>query len=105
MSERHPTTIGEFVLRVAERFGLPVVVLGILLWMVKDTATTLHGTVVLPMVKAHTEFLGATQAAITEISHSQSQQAETMQELAAGSREIKELLMSGRASAATSKSE
>ena len=96
MSERTPPTTAEFVLRVAERFGIPVVLLGFLLWMARDTAIGIHGSVVVPMVKAHTEFLDATQSALTEIGQAQAQQAATLEGLAESSREIKSILTSGR---------
>lgn len=89
MSERQPLTHTEAALRVAERFGVPVVLLAVLLWLLRDAAVTLHGTVVVPIVKSHTEFLDSTRETLEEIGKSQQQQAATMQELAVGQSEIK----------------
>lgn len=90
MSDESPSSIAEVALRVAERFGLPVVLLAVVLWLIRDAAVSLHGTVVIPIVKSHTEFLQATQETLGEIGLSQMQQARTMQELAAGQREIQQ---------------
>jgi hypothetical protein len=43
-----------------------------------------------PVVKSHTEFLQATQETLNEIGMSQMQQARTLQEIAAGQREIQQ---------------
>lgn len=90
MSDESPSSIAEVALRVAERFGLPVVLLAVVLWLIRDAAVSLHGTVVIPIVKSHTEFLDATRETLNEIGMSQMQQARTMQELAAGQREIQQ---------------
>lgn len=86
------TSTTEVALRVAERFGVPVVLLAVVLWLLRDAAISLHGTVVLPVVKSHTEFLDATRETLNEIGMSQMQQARTMQELAAGQREIQQAM-------------
>lgn len=90
MSDASTSTVAEVALRVAERFGLPVVILAVVLWLIRDAAVSLHGTVVVPIVRSHTEFLEATQETLGEISLSQMQQAQTMQEIAAGQREIQQ---------------
>jgi hypothetical protein len=90
MSDDSPSSIAEVALRVAERFGLPVVLLAVVLWLIRDAAISLHGTVMVPVVKSHTEFLQATQETLNEIGMSQMQQARTMQEIAAGQREIQQ---------------
>jgi hypothetical protein len=90
MSDDSSSSIAEVALRVAERFGLPVVLLAVVLWLIRDAAISLHGTVMVPVVKSHTEFLQATQETLNEIGMSQMQQARTMQEIAAGQREIQQ---------------
>jgi hypothetical protein len=90
MSDEPAPSIAEIALRVAERFGLPVVLLAVVLWLIRDAAISIHGTVVVPVVKSHTEFLDATRETLNEIGMSQTQQAKTMQELAAGQREIQQ---------------
>jgi hypothetical protein len=91
-SEKQVGTL-DFFLRLAERFGVPVLILVAVLWMARDVAVSVHSTVVVPVVTAHTKFLETTQETLKEIGHTQEQQAETMQELANGQREIKSVLM------------
>jgi len=80
----------EAAFRVAERFGVPLVLLAIVLWFARDAAVTLHGTVVVPIVKSHTEFLDSTRETLDEIGKTQFKQAETLQAIAADQREIKQ---------------
>jgi hypothetical protein len=94
MTEKSPPTTSEIALRVAERFGVPVVLLVILLWMIREAATSLNGTVVVPIVQSHTEFLDATRETLTEISKTQTQQADTMKEIADGQKELKIIVTS-----------
>lgn len=94
MSDRPPQTTAETAIRVAERFGIPVVLLAALLLMIREAATSLNGTVVVPIVKSHTEFLDTTRETLTEISRTQQQQAVTMQEIAEGQKELKIIVTS-----------
>lgn len=80
------------VLALLERFGVPVAILAVILWFAREAAISLHSTVLVPVVTSHTEFLDATQETLREIGRSQEQQAETMQELAVGQREIRHAL-------------
>ncbi len=88
-----PVSLLESAIRVAERFGVPLVLLLVLVWFLRDAAVTLHGTVLVPIVKSHTEFLDSTRETLGEIGKTQLQQAETLQELAAGQREIKQAVV------------
>jgi hypothetical protein len=83
----------EAAFRVAERFGVPLVLLAVLIWFLRDAAVTLHGTVVVPIVKSHTEFLDSTRETLDEIGKTQFKQAETLQEIAAGQQEIKQAVV------------
>jgi len=94
MSEKAPPTTTDVAIRVAERFGVPVFVLVILLWMIREAATSLNGTVVVPIVKSHTEFLDTTRETLTEISRTQLQQADTMKEIAENQKELKIIVTS-----------
>jgi hypothetical protein len=94
MTEKAPQTTAEIALRVAERFGVPVVLLVILLWMIREAATSLNGTVVVPIVKSHTEFHDTTRETLTEISRTQLQQADTMKEIAENQKELKIIVTS-----------
>jgi hypothetical protein len=83
----------EAAFRVAERFGVPLVLLAIVLWFARDAAVTLHGTVVVPIVKSHTEFLDSTRETLDEIGKTQFKQAETLQAIAADQHEIKQTVV------------
>jgi cell shape-determining protein MreC len=78
------------MLRVAERFGVPVVLLGVLIWLGREAAISLHGTLVKPVVESHVQFLETTSETLKEISSVQTQQAATLEELAHGQRELRE---------------
>lgn len=82
-------TASENLLKIAERLGIPFVVLAALLWMTREAATSLHHTVVIPIVKSHTEFLDSTKTTLGRISETQSKQADTLEELARGQDEIR----------------
>lgn len=69
------------MLRIAERFGVPVVLLGVVIWLGREAAITLHGSLVEPVVKAHVEFLDATSETLREISSVQTKQAQTLDEV------------------------
>jgi hypothetical protein len=83
----------EAAFRVAERFGVPLVLLAVVLWFAREAAVTLHGTVVVPIVKSHTEFLDSTRETLDEIGKTQFKQAETLQAIAADQREIKQAVV------------
>jgi hypothetical protein len=78
------------MLRVAERFGVPVVLLGVVIWLGREAAITLHGSLVKPVVESHVQFLETTSETLKEISSVQTQQAATLEELAHGQRELRE---------------
>jgi hypothetical protein len=61
----------ESALRVAERFGVPLVLLAVVIWFMRDAAITLHGTVLVPIVKSHTEFLDSTRETLDEMEDQQ----------------------------------
>lgn len=92
MTDETKQSLVEMALRVAERFGVPVVLLAVGLWMLREAAISLHSTVVEPVVKSHVEFLESTQETLHEIGKTQDRQAQTLQELAAGQREIQQVL-------------
>lgn len=89
MSDPRPLSLIEAGFRVAERFGVPLLLLAVMVWFLRDAAVTLHGTVLVPIVKSHTEFLDSTRATLDEIGKTQSTQAETLQAIARDQHEIK----------------
>ena len=86
----------ETAMKFAERFGVPVVILGAILWMTREAATVLHDSVVVPVVKGHTEFLESTQKTLDEISHTQRSHAETLKELSGVQMEIRDAVIDCR---------
>ena len=82
----------ETIYRGAKDFGIPVIILGVLLWFLRDGAIATHSTVVEPVVKAHIEFLRATQEALRSSAESQERQVEALQELSAGQRDLQRLM-------------
>lgn len=73
------------LLRIADRFGVPCVILAIVLWFGREAAIALHDSVVEPVVKSHVEFLESTKETMAK-------QADTLQELAKGQQEIQQVL-------------
>ena len=61
------------VLDAAQRFGVPVVVLAAILWMTREAATSVHHTILVPIVTSHTEFLESTRETLHEIGKTQTQ--------------------------------
>ena len=76
-------------LRIADRFGVPCVVLAVVLYFGREACQVLYNGAVEPVFKSHIEFLEATSETLHEISSVQTQQAQTLQELAQGQHEIK----------------
>jgi len=72
-------------LRIADRFGVPCVILAVVLWFGREAAIAIHSSVVEPVVQSHVEFLESTKETMQ-------QQAETLQELAKGQQEIQQVL-------------
>lgn len=68
--------------------GIPAGILAVILWMFWQAAASLHSTVVVPIVESHTEYLQQTSATLRSLGETQVRQAETLQEIAAGQREI-----------------
>jgi len=76
------------VLRIGERLGVPLLILVAILWMAREAGMAIYGGAVVPVVKAHTTFLESTQETLKGIETTQSRQAETMEEIVTGQREI-----------------
>ena len=87
------TAVSESAMKFAERFGVPVVILAAVLWMTREAAVVLHDSVVVPVVKGHTEFLETTQRTLDEISQTQRSHADTLRELTSVQAEIHEAVV------------
>ena len=88
MTDRTRQGMIDSAIRAAERLGVSVVILAAVLWMAREAATTLHSTVVVPVVKSHAEFLESTRDTLSEIGKTQMRQAMTLEEIAEGQNEI-----------------
>ncbi len=81
--------------RFMSQVGIPAGVLLVILLMIWRASATLHDTVLVPVVKSHTEFLAATQstqerqaATLEVMSSAREQQTESLREISDGQREI-----------------
>lgn len=86
--EPRPAGTYEFFLGIADRFGVPCLILAAVLWMIRDAGMALHTTLLQPVVASHTRFLEVTQETLREIGKAQDKQADTLQEIATGQREL-----------------
>lgn len=80
------------LLKIADRFGVPCVILAVVIWFGREAAVTIHSTLVKPVVESHIEFLDATRETLSEIGATQERQAQTLQEIAQGQRQVQETL-------------
>jgi hypothetical protein len=78
----------DVALRIAERLGVPILILAAVLWMGREAGMALYITAIVPLVEAHGKFLDSTSRNLEEIGTTQRQQAETLQEIAVGQKEI-----------------
>lgn len=79
-------------LKIGERLGVPLLVLAAILWMAREAGMALYGGAVVPVVKAHTTFLESTQETLKGIEQTQSTQADALQDIVTGQREITAIL-------------
>lgn len=82
----------DVALKIGERLGVPILILGAVFLMAREAGMALYSGAVVPLVKAHGDFLDATQHTLKEIGDTQRQQATTMQEIVVGQREITAIL-------------
>jgi len=86
-------------IRIADRFGVPCVILAVVLYFGREAAIALHGTVVEPVVESHVEYLRTTAETLKEIGQTQKKQTETLDELYRGQSElhrvVRDVLTSG----------
>lgn len=84
------------ILKFGTHLGVPVLVLGVLLWMAREAGVALYSTAVVPLVEAHADFLDSTKHTLQEIGESQKQQAATMREIVEGQKELAEIVEAHR---------
>lgn len=97
MTQRYRDLI-DVAIRVAREFGFPCLVLSVVMYWGQLAAVALHQTVLVPVVDSHTTFLRTTSDTLSTLSRAQERQADTLEELAAGQRELQHAI--GRAHAA-----
>lgn len=93
MTDQTKQTLIDTAIKVAGEFGVPCLILAAIFWMARETAISLHGTVIVPIVQSHTAFLNSTQDTLSEIAKTQTQQSETLKELAISQIEIKHAVL------------
>lgn len=86
----------DVVLRIGERLGVPLLILAALLFMAREAGMALYSGGVQPLVKAHAEFLDRTTETLQGIETTQQQQADTMEEIVGGQREITTIIKADR---------
>ena len=81
------------MIKVGERFGVPVMLLVVFLWFAREACISIHGTLLVPIVKSHVEFLESTSETLHEIDQTQQQQATILGEISLGQRAIQSALL------------
>lgn len=76
------------ILKFGSQLGVPVLVLFGVLYLAREAGVAMYSTAVVPLVEAHTKFLDSTQTTLKEIGAIQKQQADTMEEIVVGQKEI-----------------
>lgn len=81
------------MIKVGERFGVPVMLLVALLFFAREMCVSIHSTLLVPIVKSHVEFLESTSETLHEIDQTQQQQAAILGEISLGQRAIQSALL------------
>ena len=80
------------MIKVGERFGVPVALLAVLLWFLHSACVSIHSTLLVPIVEGHIEFLDATSLTLREIEQTQHQLYNSLKEVSIGQRAIQQAL-------------
>ena len=80
------------IIKVGERFGVPVMLLIVVLFFAREACVSIHSTLLVPIVKSHVEFLESTSETLHEIDQTQAQQALILGEISIGQRAIQQAL-------------
>ena len=80
------------MIKVGERFGVPVMLLIVVLFFAREACVSIHSTLLVPIVKSHVEFLESTSQTLHEIDQTQAQQALILGEISMGQRAIQQAL-------------
>ena len=96
MTDESKAALADSLLKVGTQLGVPVLILAAFLWMAREAGFAMYSGAVIPIVEAHTRFLESTESTLKEIGSTQKQQAETMQEIVVGQREIATIIEAHR---------
>lgn len=96
MTEESKAALADSLLKIGTHLGVPVLILAAFLWMAREAGFAMYSGAVIPIVEAHTRFLESTESTLKEIGATQKQQAETMQEIVVGQREIATIIEAHR---------
>ena len=96
MTEESKAALADSLLKVGTHLGVPVLILAAFLWMAREAGFAMYSGAVIPIVEAHTRFLESTESTLKEIGTTQKQQAETMQEIVVGQRELATIIEAHR---------
>ena len=96
MTDESKAVWADSLLKVGTQLGVPVLILAAFLWMAREAGFAMYSGAVIPIVEAHTRFLESTESTLKEIGSTQRQQAETMQEIVVGQREIATIIEAHR---------
>ena len=80
------------MIKVGERFGVPVMLLIVVLFFAREACVSIHSTLLVPIVKSHVEFLESTSQTLHEIDQTQATQALILGEISMGQRAIQQAL-------------
>ena len=88
------------MIKVGERFGVPVMLLIVVLFFAREACVSIHATLLVPIVKSHVEFLESTsetleRSSITlrQIEQTEATQAAILSEISLGQRAIQSALL------------
>ena len=96
MTDESKAALADSLLKVGTQLGVPVLILAAFLWMAREAGFAMYSGAVVPIVEAHARFLESTESTLKEIGTTQKQQAETMQEIVIGQREIATMIEAHR---------
>ena len=82
----------ERMIKVGERFGVPVMLLIALLFFAREMCVSIHATLLVPIVKSHCDFLESTSETLHEIDQTQQQATAILSEISMGQRAIQQEL-------------
>ena len=81
------------MIKVGERFGVPIMLLVVFLFFAREACVSIHSTLLVPIVKSHVEFLQSTSQTLHEIQNTEATQATILGEMSISQRAIQSALL------------